>query len=89
MASRTDLADVYTVHLCHLADVNAVMGGIEIHLISARQGGLPQTLPEGLPKDPFTGRDFKYEITKDGFTLSVRDQDIAGDRRGRYAFRVR
>jgi len=89
MASRTDLGDVYTVHLCHLADVNVLMAGIEVHLINARQGGLPEMLPEGLPKDPFTGRDFKYEITEDGFTLSVRDQDIAGDRRRPYAFRVR
>jgi hypothetical protein len=89
IACSTELAGVYTLHVRHRADVNAVVAGIEIHLVNARQGRLPERLPEGLPRDPFTGRDFKYEITEDGFVLSLPDEDIAGDGRPPYGFRVR
>ncbi len=89
IASPTELSGVYRLHVRHQAHVNAVMAGIEIHLVNARQGRLPERLPDGLPQDPFTGRDFKYEITEEGFALSLPDEAIAGDRRPPHKFRIR
>jgi hypothetical protein len=37
---------------------------------------LPETLPDYLPKDPFSGQDFEYEITEKGFVLRCRAKDI-------------
>jgi hypothetical protein len=55
---------------------NAVKTGIEILLDRAKTGMLPDTLPSGLPKDAFSGKDFKYEKTKEGFILHCRDKDL-------------
>jgi len=49
--------------------INAVKAAIEIYLLKAKTGELPEALPNGLPKDPFSGRDFGYEITEGGFAL--------------------
>jgi len=89
MACSTELAGAYGLHVRHKAHVNAVMVGVGIHLVNARQGRLPESLPDGLPQDPFTGRDFKYERTEEGFALSLPDEAIAGNRRPPYEFRVR
>lgn len=55
---------------------NAVRAGVEILLVRAKTGKLPDALPSGLPKDAFSGKDFKYEKTKDGFILHCRDKDL-------------
>lgn len=86
---QTDMTRVYEPHIRHLAHVNAVRAGIEVYLVRAREGHLPEVLPAGLPTDPFTGRDFKYEITNDGFMLSLPDGSILGDRHSSYQFRIR
>lgn len=52
------------------------MAGIEVYLIRTRTGQLPEKLPESVPKDPFTGLDFRYEITEGGFTLSLPDKNV-------------
>jgi hypothetical protein len=67
---------LYTHHVLHEAHFNAFMAGIEIHLVRAKTGQLPEELPEGLPKDPFSGKDFEYEITDDGFVLRCRARDL-------------
>ncbi len=89
IACMTDLAHVYERHVRHMAHVNAVMAGIDIHLVNARQGRLPETLPEGLPKDPFTGRDFHYERGEESFTLSPPDEAIRRDAYSSHRFKVR
>jgi GrpB-like predicted nucleotidyltransferase (UPF0157 family) len=49
---------------------NAVLAGLEIYIIRAKTGKLPDELPAGLPKDLFSGKDFLYEKTGAGFTLT-------------------
>jgi hypothetical protein len=80
---------LYTHDVLHKAHFNAFMAGIEIHLVKARTGQLPEELPEGLPKDPFTGKDFTYQITKDGFGLSIPDRKISKSNDRRYEFKVK
>ena len=34
---------------------------------SPKRARVPFMPPDGVPKDPFSGKDFQYETTKDGF----------------------
>lgn len=63
---------------------NAFRNAVEVYLLKATTGRLPEVLPDGLPKDPFSGKNFKYEITEEGFVLSCG----VGDRILKYRFRV-
>jgi hypothetical protein len=67
---------------------NAVMAGIDIYLIRAKTGKLPDELPAGLPKDMFSGRDFLYEKTDAGFVLNGQGKDLDDDIVQKYEFKV-
>jgi hypothetical protein len=55
---------------------NAIKAAIEILLSLAKTGKLPDALPSGLPKDAFSGKDFEYAKTKEGFTLRCPGRDL-------------
>ena len=74
----------YPFQVGHVARVNGIKVALEVYLVQAKTGLLPKTLPDGLPKDPFTGRDFVYEITDEGFALRCRGEDFQG--RGKQVF---
>jgi len=80
---------IYNVHVRRTAHSNALIAGIEVHLVKAKTGQLPEKLPEGVPKDPFTGKDFAYEITEEGFVLSLSDKNIPGQKLRAYEFKVK
>ena len=66
----------YTFLVGHSAHINGVKAAVEVYLVIAKTGQLPKTLPDGLPKDPFTGRDFVYEITDEGFALRCQGEEF-------------
>jgi len=68
---------------------NAIKTAIEIYLIKAKTGKLPDALPSGLPGDAFSGRDFKYDKTANGFTLRCRGKDLSKDEIYKYEFKVK
>ncbi len=68
---------------------NAIKAGIDIFLSRARTGRLPDELPAGLPKDTFSGKDFEYEKTKDGFILRCPGKDLDKDEINQYEFKVK
>ena len=68
---------------------NAVRAAIEINIHKARTGQLPETLPAGLPKDLFSGKDFRYKKTSDGFVLSCRGKDLDKNETYSYQFKVK
>ncbi len=68
---------------------NAVRAAVEIYITKAKTGQLPEELPAGLPKDLFSGKDFKYEKTTDGFVLSCRGKDLDKDEIHQYEFKVK
>jgi len=70
------LVGLYDLQVRHATHLNALKTAIEIYLVKAKTGQLPQTLPEGLPKDPYTDGDFGYEITDEGFALRCQGQDF-------------
>jgi len=58
---------------------NAVLAGIDIYLVRAKTGKLPDELPAGLPKDLFSGKDFLYAKTGAGFTLTGQGKGLDDD----------
>jgi len=68
---------------------NAIKTAIELYLIKAKAGKLPDSLPAGLPKDLFSGKDFEYEKTADGFILRCRGKDLSKDEIHEYEFKVK
>jgi hypothetical protein len=68
---------------------NAVRAAIEIYIQKAQTGQLPETLPAGLPRDLFSGKDFRYEKTKDGFILRCRAKDLDKNETYSYEFKVK
>jgi len=71
----------------HKAQINSTKAAVELYLIMAKTGQLPEELPDDLPKDPFTGLDFLYEITDNGFILGCRSDIFKGGKE-RFTFHV-
>ncbi len=67
---------------------NATRTAVDIYIIKARTGKLPNALPPDSPKDPFSGKDFKYEVTKNGFILRCQAKDLDKDEIHQYEFKV-
>ena len=68
---------------------NAIKAAIEIYIITAKTGQLPDKLPADLPKDLFSDKDFEYEITTDGFILRCQGKDLRKDKTYEYGFKVK
>jgi hypothetical protein len=68
---------------------NALKAALEIYVIAATTGKLPDGLPAGLPKDLFSGEDFEYEKKADAFVLRCRGKDLKEDKIHEYEFKVR
>jgi hypothetical protein len=79
-AGERRTAEHYNIIVRNEAQLSALKAAIEIYLIKAQTGQLPKVLPDGLPKDPFSGKDFKYEITDKGFIFRCRAKDIIASR---------
>lgn len=69
-------------------NLNALRTAVEVYLIKATTGKLPDSLPAGMPKDMFSGRDFEYKTTKTGFTLRCRAKNLKTDKIEEYAFKL-
>ena len=83
-----ELAEVYRVGIRGKTISNAIKAAIDIYIIRAKTGQLPDALPKGLPKDLFSGKDFEYKKTKDGFVLRCRDKDLVKNINYEYEFKV-
>jgi len=73
----------------HEALVNGTKVAVEVYLVLAKTGRLPERLPDYLPKDPFTGQDFGYEITDEGFALRCQGKEFQTRKKSLLEFRVR
>lgn len=80
---------IYDLGIRHITYFNALKAAIEIYLVKAKTGKLPGKLPDGLPKDAFTGEYFDYAITEDGFTLRCPDEEIRKRTIDPYEFKVK
>lgn len=82
------LARILTLKTRTETHANALKAAIDIYLTRAKAGQLPNTLPTELPKDLFSGKDFNYEKTKDGFVLRCWGKDLDKDEIPQYEFKV-
>jgi hypothetical protein len=80
---------VYPHHVWHQANINGVKAAVEVYLVVAKTGRLPESLPDYLPKDPSTGQDFVYEITDEGFALRCQDEKFLSRYSRRLEFKVK
>ncbi len=81
----------YRLHINELALAHAVQAAVPIYRIKATTGRLPASLPAGLPKDPYSGQDFDYRVTDEGFSLTCRAPAIDWGQENnprRFVFRV-
>jgi hypothetical protein len=67
---------LYSQNVQQISRMNALRAAVEIYIISAQMGQVPETRPANLPRDPFSGQDFEYEITEEGFILRCRAEDL-------------
>ncbi len=79
----------YPHHVWHQANINGVKAAVEIYHVIAKTGQLPKTIPDGLPKDSSTGRNFIYEITDDGFALRCQDEEFLNRYSRKLEFKVK
>ena len=67
----------------------ATKAAIEIYLIKTKTGKLPAKLPEVSVKDPFSGKDFAYKLTEEGFVISCQGKDLLDNKVHEYEFKVK
>ena len=84
----------YVTRLCtkemlFKTNLNAVNAAIEIYILKAQSGKLPDELPAGLPKDLFSDKDFIYAKTGDGFILRCQGKDLDKNKIHEYEFKVK
>ena len=68
---------------------NAIRTAIAVYLIKAKTGELLDTLPNSLPKDLFSGKDFEYKKMADGFVLRCQGMDLEKNKIHEYEFKVK
>jgi len=68
---------------------NAILTALELYIIGNQTGKLPDSLPEGLAKDLFSGGDFEYRKTEDGFVLRCQGEDLEEHKVHEYEFKVK
>lgn len=82
------LGKIYDIAVRRKTHSNAVRAALEIYITKAKTGKLPDELPAALPGDLFSGKDFKYEKTRDGFVLHCQGKDLGKNKIYEYEFKV-
>jgi hypothetical protein len=83
-----NVAEQHDIYVQGITVFNATRVAIEIYLIKAETGQLPEELPSDLPKDPFTGQDFGYNVTDKGFIISFDPEDLGDLRIRQFEFAI-
>jgi hypothetical protein len=81
--------NLYPTFVEHQAYINGIKAAVEIYLNVAKTGQLLKKLPDGLPKDPSTGKDFIYEIMDNGFALRCHDEEFLSSHSKELEFKVK
>jgi hypothetical protein len=76
-ACANQVLNGYNSEVLFSASSNALKAAIEVYLEIARTRRVPFMPPEGVAKDPYSAKDFKYETTKDGFRFRCSAPDLA------------
>jgi len=82
------LSKVYNLSVRSKTLSNATRAAVDLYIIKTKTGKLPDEIPQGLPKDMFSGQDFEYVKTSDGFILRCKAQDLISNKVHEYHFRT-
>ncbi|MCL5278955.1 MAG: hypothetical protein M1376_03495 [Planctomycetes bacterium] len=80
---------VYVLQTRYQADFNALRAALDVYLAKAGAGRLPTSLPAAAPRDPYTGGEFKYQPTGNGFVLRCGAKDLDKNEVRQYEFKVK
>jgi len=82
------LPKLLSLEVRYKTSVNALNCALGIYAHKAGTGELPDEIPADSPMDLFSGRNFEYKKTKDGFVLRCRGRDLFRDEIHEYEFKV-
>jgi len=83
-----NVAEQHGIYIGAITTFNATRAAIEIYLVKEQTGQLPEMLPANLPKDPFSGQDFGYNVTEEGFSISFDPENLRDLRVRQFEFIV-
>jgi hypothetical protein len=84
----THTTQYYELHIWKMVHLNTVRAATEVYLAAEMTGQVPHVLPEGLPKDPYSGRDLQYRKTENGFVLGFDPDNAANLPKREFEFKV-
>ena len=82
-------ANIYSSNIRWQSGFNAVKAAVDVYMIKAKTGKLPDELPAGLPIDMFSGKAFEYKKTGDGFVLKCPGKELRKGETYEYKFTVK
>jgi len=82
------LPKLLNMEIRYKTSANALICALDIYAHKAETGELPDEIPADSPRDLFSGEDFEYEKTEDGFVLRCRGRDLLQDEIRQYEFKV-
>ncbi len=85
----TPFSVVYSKVTVNNSFTNALLNAIDIYILKAKTGQLPDQLPKGLPKDLLIDGDFKYQKTEDGFLISTQGKELPKEQIHEYMYKVK
>lgn len=81
-----NLHPAYNVHTRTHTFSNAVVAATRVYLACTETGKMPDALPEDLPKDLFSGKNFEYTKNGQAFALRCPGKDLLENRHWQYRF---
>jgi len=70
------LAKCYNHGINWKTHYSATLTALDVYIITAKTGKLPEESPKSTYIDHFSGKPFIYEVTEDGFALRCRQEDL-------------
>jgi hypothetical protein len=77
---------IYVLQTRYKADFSALQAALDLYIAKAGTGRLPSSLPAASPRDPYTGGQFQYEPTGNGFVLRCGAKDLDKNEVREYRF---
>ncbi|UCG59223.1 MAG: hypothetical protein JSU70_06870 [Phycisphaerales bacterium] len=79
---------IYNKEIEYKTFLNAVKTAVDIYIVRAKTGRLPDAPLPHSPRDSFSGKDFEYERQDGSFILRCRGKDLGKNKIHEYEFKV-
>ena len=83
-----ELDQCYNLGILGKTNYDAMLTALNVYIIAAKTGKLPEQLPESTYIDHFSGKPFIYELTDDGFTLRCQQEDLVKNITHEYTYKL-